>query len=331
MSYAVGQIIRVGEYNGFAGASGTGSYVAEPSSATIAGGASLGLLYGPGYGSYGYNQSDISLSPVSSGDPIRTGEWTNLRNILAKVRTHQNGSVDSLVPPTSVFATNHVVEAHESSAPTSNPYDFDSMINLALANRFALSGGTLISLQTMTRSGSWGAGAGTIQGVLRTVWANADAAGFFFNTGGYVRFNFTQPVSTSQDSDWADAFTTRIASVKFGAKSVTNTGTVSISTVLGYYALTGSYQTVWLGTGANGFVNASYSPNTVRIEALVSGASAHGRPGTTIDFRITLNESHTGPIDQVSSGTAVSMSVVKDTTVLTTVPATPTGSIQTNW
>lgn len=323
MTYAVNQLIRVGDFNSFAGASGTSAYGSEPASASLAGGASLGLLYGPGYGSWGYNQSAISLTTVSTSNQIQTGPWTNLRNILAAVRTHQTGAVDSLVPPTGVLVAGHLVDAHESSPPTSDPYDFNSVIDLALGNRFTLASGTLITLGTVTRATSWGAGVGTIQSVFRTTWADANAAGFFFNTGGYVRLTFSQPVTTIQDSDWSDAFVNRIGQIRVGAKTTINTGSVSIPTAIGFYNLTGSYQTVWSGSGANGFVNAHYNSNSVQVEALVGGAALNGRPGAYIDFRITLSDpSHNAP-DGVSLGTAMAVSVVKDTTNLTTVPATP--------
>ncbi len=331
MTYVVNQIIRVGEYNSFAGASGTSTYGSEPGGASITGGASLGLLYGPGYGSWGYNQSDISLSAVTTADLYRTGQWTNLRNILANIRTHQTGSVDVSVPPTSVFAVDHVVEAHNSAAPTSNPYDLQNAINAAVGNRFLLAAPTLISLTSMTRSTAWGSGVSSLDGVFSCTWADADAAGFFFNTGGYIRFNFVQPVTTTQDADWSDAFTNRIATLRFGAKSTINTGSVPITTALGYYALTGSYQTVWTGS-VNGFVGHQYVANSVTLQAKVTGSALHGRPGSVVSLWITCADNFTSGFgDQVSLGTQAVMAAVKDTTNLSTIPATPVGAIVSNW
>lgn len=328
MTYQLNQLIRASDYNSFAGASGTSSYGSEPSAATLAGGASIGRMYGPGYGSWGWNQSDISLSPVVADALIRTGSWTNLRNILAKIRTHQTGSADALIPSTAVLAANHQIEAH---VIANNSYDLPAVIALALANRFQMSGGTLFALANMTRATSWGSSTGGIQGIFEISFADANAAGFFFNTGGYIQFGLTQPVTTTQDADWADAFSTRIGSIRFNGAGGSNTGSVSVTSSVGYYQLTNVYQTVWLGTGANGFVNAHYAANTVKVEALVSGTAANGRPGETLRFRVTCTDTHTGTSDSVSSGTVVTMSAVKDTTNLTTVPATPTGSVITGW
>ena len=333
MTYALNQLIRIGDYNSFVGANGTSTYVSSPGGVTIASGANLGILYGPGYGSWGYNQSDISLTPVTTSDLIKSSHWTDLRNVLANIRTHQNGSVDVLVPPTSVMAVGHVIEAHVAAAPTNDSYDLPAMINLAMANRFTMKTPTLFALDTMTRVGTWGAAGGSITGTLTTTFVDADQAGWFFNTGGYIQFLFSQPVTTTQDNDWNTAFVTRIGSMRFGAAGMTCSGTSGFSSGLGYYGLTGTYQTVWLTTSqTNGFVNGHYNTNSIRVEARCTGTSAHGRPGEVIDFRITLTDTHVGlGSDAVSGGTVVAMSAVKDTTNLTTPPATPTGAITINW
>lgn len=333
MTYALNQPIRIGEYNSFVGANGTSAYGAEPAGTTVATGANLGIMYGPGYGSWGYNQSAISLATVTTADQIKSSQWTNLRNILANIRTHQTGSVDVLIPSTSLFNVGHVVEAHVVAPPTSDPYDIPAMIDLAAGNRFAMAAPTLFSLQTMTRVGSWGAAGGNITGTLTCSWADADAAGWFFNTGGYIQFVFSQPITTVQDNDWNTAFAARIGSMRFGATGMTCTGTSGFTSAVGYYGLSGTYQTAWLTTSqTNGFINGHYNTNSIRVEARCTGTPAHGRLGEVVDFRFTLTDDHIGlGTDSVSAGTAVSMTAVKDTTNLTTPPATPGSAITINW
>lgn len=327
MAYEVANDILDNEINGFIGSGGTAAYASQV--AVDAAAPCVGAVYGVGFGDRGYGQTAITLTPVVPGQLIAEDEWKDMRNALAVIREHQTGSVPGTIPPTTVLDTGDVIQAHESSGPTLDAFDFNSQISSGDSSRFvadAAKVGTFATTGTSsnTRGSSWGGGSGSINLEFDVSYGSENAARYFFNSGGQVRIDLSHPAGSSQDNDWSASLGTRLGQVRFAYTSTSSTGTSGLSSSIGFYDLTGSYQTIInganIGTGA-------YTTNDVLIEAHRLGfGGVNGGNGTGVRFRITLTDQHVNAFfDTVSSGTAASFAVLKATFLSGIV--TPSGSV----
>ncbi len=328
MAYQAGDDILDNEINGFIGSGGTAAYASQV--AVDAAAPCVGAVYGVGFGNRGYGQSGITLTPVVPGQLVASTEWTNMRNALAVVREHQTGSVPALVPPTSLLETGDVIQAHETSPPSNDTYDFNSQISSADSSRFSSDSAkrgtfTIAGVSTETRTSAWSS---TINHSMRIQFGSEDAARYFFNSGGQIRLDYTHPAGTPQDNDWRSSLITRLGQVRFDYTGTTTTGTSGLSSSIGYYDLIATFQTIInganIGTGA-------YTTNDVLIEAQRdSFGGVNGANGPTVRIRTTLTDQHSNPFfDTVSAGTNVSYSVRKATFLSGIV--TPTGVLFESW
>ncbi len=327
MAYIVANDILDNEINGFIGAGGTAAYASQV--AVDAASPCVGAVYGVGFGNRGYGQSGITLTPVVPGQLIAETEWKAMRNALAVIREHQTGGVPAAVPPTTVLDTGDVIQAHESSPPTNDAYDFNSEISSGDSSRFVADPAKVGTFSTTgtssnTRGSAWGSGTGSIDLIFDISYGSEDAARYFFNSGGQIRIDLSHPAGTPQDNDWSASLGTRLGQVRFDYTGTTSTGTSGLSSGIGFYDLTGAYQTIInganIGTGA-------YTTNDVLIEAhRLSFGGVNGGNGTGVRIRITLTDQHTNAFfDTVSAGTAASFSVLKATFLSGIV--TPSGSV----
>ena len=327
MAYEIGNDILDNEINGFIGSGGTAAYASQV--AVDAAAPCVGAVYGVGFGNRGYGQSAITLTPVTAGQVISSSEWTDMRNALAVALEHQTGSVPGTLPPVGQLAVGQLIEAHESGPPTNDAFDFNSHISSIDSSRFtvdAAKSGTFSTTGTSsnTRGSSWGSGSGSINLIFDVSWGTENAARYFFNSGGQVRIDMTHPAGTPQDNDWRTSLITRLGQVRMTYTATSSTGTSGLSSGIGFYDLTGSYQTIInganIGTGA-------YTTNDVLIEAhRLSFSGVNGGNGTGVRIRITLTDQHSNPFfDSVSSGTRADFSVLKATFLSGIV--TPSGSV----
>lgn len=312
MTYAIGNVVTASDLNSML--------------------TSVRDLYGVGNGDRGYGQTQYSLTALAAGEKISSAQLTNLRNALAVVRFSQIGSVPSLVPPTSVLDAGDLVVAHESSSPSSNAYDFNSVISDADANRSAaasLSTGVVTGTSSATRSGTWGSGSGGIQVIFDVTWPTTDEARYFFNTGGQVRMNLSHPTGTAQDNNWNSSLSTRVGQINVLSHVTAMQGSLGTSTALGYFEATSSVQTIFndVVVGTN-----PYAANRLRLQYQVLGSSSNGGPGSGLRFTIRLTDGHTNAFsDSVASGTAAAFGYAKNSYLANPTLTTPSGSVNTAW
>lgn len=280
-------------------------------------------VYGVGSGDSGYGQTSITQADVAIGGIIRGSEWINMRNMLATCLNHQAGTLPATLPPVSVLTTPQTVFAHETSAPSSNAYDLNGHLATATSQRLIANAASLTvtaSAHTVTRSGTWNANIST---TVDVGFGSENAARYFFNSGGQIRFLLAHPTgSSAQDVSWRTVLTNQVGTFALSAHGSTNSGS-------GNYAVanTGFYE---IGTTATTVLSAlnvgggAYAANDVIVTAQVLNRTAtNGGNGSTIRFVITLRDEHTNPnFDTVSSGTNVVFSHMRATTHLTgiTVP-----------
>ena len=306
MAYQIGNIIRASDYNAFV------NQVSD--------------IYGVGNGDRGYGETAIPLSTVNAGDVIASTEWTNLRNAIEVCAQHQGTPIPDL-PPTGELATDEIVEAHESSSPTNNPFDFNSFVNAIDNNRFNIDGGASASLisgvQSHSRGSSWSA---TIDTVQRAEWPTEDDARFFFNSGGFIRVSFDHPNGSSpQDDNWRQVFND-IGVVTFTSTTTNVSGTSGTSNNIGFYDLTSSFQRIYDGTDVG---SGAYSANDVLVDARsINISGVNGGNGTGVELRITFQDQHTNVFsDSVASGTSVIIDELKADVILNNI-SSPTYSTQ---
>jgi len=291
MAYSSNNIITAADYNTFVG--------------TVNG------VIGTGSGSKGYGQS--TLSTVSATDQITAAHWTALLGAVTTAATHQGTSVD--IPGASDTGypatgdTIHAFDATVSIGGTSYNYDLSTAItnvDTNFQNVDAAQQTTTATLHTTTRSSAW---ADNINSEVDVTFADANAARFFFNTGGEIHLTADQPTtSTTQDTNWDTVFDTAMGTIKMGFTGTTRTGSGGTpATTIGYYDLTGTYQTIFDGTNIG---SGAYSANDVLIQAktITNG----------VRFYINFDDQHspTAPstVDEVVSGTKVDFAVRKSST-----------------
>lgn len=280
---------------------------------------SVSNVYGVGNGDSGYGQSTIPLPAVlgSGVEQIKSLEWTRLRNVIEVCANHQGSSVT--LPTTGALAQDQQIKAHPPA--TGN---FPTSISTITSNRNVASSGAMTiftSLFTQTRTTNWDT---VIDLVFTATWPSANAARYFFNSGGQLRFSMSRTggVGNVQNNRWTN-FLNAIGTVIFSAHSTTATGAPAGGTAKGYYELTTGYQLVY-GTSDPGFGyysygDAYYSPdNDITIEALSNGVQgANGDNGSVLTFRFTFRDDVYSGSDPISGTLAVNVDERRATTYLT--------------
>lgn len=320
MSYIKGSAIQVSDFNTFAGQ--TGVAASGPADAAN----KAGYLYGVGYGDRGYGQIVPSLSPISAGATIN-GEWQNLRTILASMATWQNTST-SLLPPSTSLNSCATIVAHKSSSPSLNAYDIQDMLATLDTNRFnyQLGNMTLSTIQTTTRSSTWGSGNSGITAEFQVVFTSENHARYFFNTGGEFRITLAHPdTSSPRNQSWntvLNGFTLAFranSSVRIG-------GSYGAAQAIGYYQLTTTYQVICDGTNTG---VSPYTSNDFYVDARATSITgANGAKGSTLQFRVRLIDEQTNSYsDIVNSGTVSNLQQLRATSMY--VISAPTSSVIT--
>lgn len=315
MTYEVGNTILTTEQNTFVGVpTGTPTNVnkalhpfvnAAEATDTVAG------IAGIGFGDRGYGETAETLSNKSPGDLVASAEWTGLRESVFVAASHQ-GTATTLLPPAAEHNAGQLIEAHESSSPTLDTFDYDTMISNIDTNRLNTDSGSSLSLDasehSVTRGTAWGASPALINATFTATFSDEDAARFFFNSGGEIQMVFTHPGGASaQDIEWRAIFV-GVGTIAFRANVITRSGALgTIQGPAGYYGLSTSsakfYNGNDIGTGA-------YTTNDVNVYArYAAGNTTNGAKGSAIQFLVEFNDQHTGTQDVCASGTKIQVAV----------------------
>ena len=319
MSYAKGSVAQASDYNALAGI--TASAAANSAAAQKV----AGYLWGVGYGDRGYGQTSPALANVSVGAVDQN--WANLQTILNNMATWQNTATTGM--PT---AANLAAGAVTAAYPTGNSPSLVDFLSTLDTNRLNYITGNMTltsSVATNTRATTWGLSGGSITGTFTVTFASADAARYFFNTGGEIRIALAHPnTSTTRDADWNTVLSGLVVAVRANA-SARLTGSYGTAQAVGYYQLTGSNQAILSDT----VFPSPYTTNSFYVYASVSGAASNGGPGNVITFTITLNDTYYTAQDTtgVHAGTNAVLSHLRAGSVLSVLPAAPTCAVGTNF
>ena len=268
----------------------------------------LNTVWSTGGTTAGYGQTAIAT--VAAGDTVAAANWANLVNKTSNSASHQGTSITSVTAPVAGGTVTYL-----SAIPTNLTTIYTSRLNAATQ------GSTVAN--TVTRASSWST---QILFTHTVTFANGDAARYFFNSGGQLKITCSQPTGTAIDNLWnalatavgtitisaPSSGTATIASTSYtGVKKVGGSGTSTVSTNNGYYALTTANANVFSQTAATG--PSGYLGSYISVNVKSNGTQgSNGDKGSIITIYTLW--------DEVPDGYAVALGAA--TTVTAQAPET---------
>ena len=290
MTYTAGSTIVATDYNGFVSTNG----------------ANVNGIWSTGTATYGYGET--ALSTVSAAATITAAQWSTLNSRISSMASHQGTTITSRTNPT-----------------TGSTIAILAALNTDITNITAARGNAAASgAQTTTFSGTTsktsntgsGSSAWTITFTHTVTWASADAARYFFNAGGRIKWE-TNKSSTGQlaDAEWNDLATTLCGDI-----FITGGGVLSPQTINGV-SYTGTTKSGGTGTPntlatATGWYNlttgdtqlyrqyADTAPYTGQYISLNAKTAGSGTQLVLTTTWVDPGGSGTGSSDVITGGTA---------------------------
>ena len=254
MAYTAGDTILDDEYNTFVNSSSS-PY-------------GYNHFAGTGSGAYGLGQSTIST--VAPGNTITAAQWNSLWTGMDNIANHTNDTLSSTAAVSSgntiaikaALATDLATLAASVAAgcPNATAFTNTATVNDDTANNWTTS-------QTVT---------------VTITAASQDALRYFFNSGGKVTIDFSNPTlptggTNAKNTEWID-ICNRAGPITIKAHDLDGSGGANqtINNDFGYHDLTGSYQTLVTTVGNDAtygavqtlVVSALTSTNTMTIRTV---------------------------------------------------------------
>jgi hypothetical protein len=321
MTYTVGSLIQAADYNGFV---------------SLNVGANVNNVWATGSTTSGYGQA--ALSNVAAAGTVTATQWASLVNNIQSMASHTGATTTARTAPVA-GNTITILSAVNTDLTTITA-------NRANAAASGTQYGTFtgnISKTTATGSGST---AWTITFTHTITWASADAARYFFNAGGIVRWQTQKTAdTTAADTEWNDLANTLVGNINItgggtasiagtnytGTTKVGGTGTpTTLLTATGWYQLLTSDTTIY-----KQFADTSpYTGQYIQINAKTAST------GTQLVLTTTWVDpggSGVGSSDNISGGTAVTSpattfgAATAPTTLVTYLPPSSTYLTTASW
>jgi hypothetical protein len=257
MTYSQGSLILAADYNGFANDTA---------------GANVNGIWGTGTTDAGYGQT--ALGTVSAAGTVTATQWASLVNTISSIASHQGTSITARSAPT-----------------TGNTINILAALNTDLTNCTTNRGNAVANgTQVTTFSGTTSktsdtSGAFTITFTHTITFASADAARYFFNAGGRIKWE-TSKTSTGNlgDAEWNDLANTLVGDIYITGGTATQTiagvaytGTTksggtgtpnTLATTTGWYDLTTGDTLIYKQFADS----APYTANFIQINAKTAGS-----------------------------------------------------------
>lgn len=240
--------------------------------------------------SFGYGQS--SLLPVTVNNTITATEWAGLFTAMKNAGIHQGTTTTPPLPTVLPISGNPI-------AAYSSPSTIASVLSSLRTNRLALALGqtTLTTGTNFVQPSAAKPWLSTLTFSVRVDFGSWDNARYFFNSGGQVLLNGSNPtVTTPEDIIWSGLLS-GMSPMKFGATASSSPDGVS-ATAVGFYDLTTTYQTIYnkVPAGASVYYTGSY----IRASAKLANA-----PGTNgqVDFSVVMFNGDSTPNSKTSTTT----------------------------
>jgi hypothetical protein len=266
MTYSSGSLIQANDYNSFAGGS----------AANVSG--QLNTILSTGKGSAGYGQTAVT-NVAAVTDVVTATQWTTLVNGVNTVRKHQSGGSFTNI---GTYTAGTVVNANNNIAGN---------LTTAYTNRIGAAATATVTGATFNSgfTAPNDTNAATFNLSRTATFANADAARYFFNAGGYLNFVFT--TITNNDATARSADVGNLCVTNFGSKtfSAANAGArtgaggtvTDVTTNYGYYGTTTSNVALTSITSTS----TSYTTDTFAFYTKTNGVQgSNSDNGTVITF-----------------------------------------------
>jgi hypothetical protein len=285
MTYTSGSLIEAADYNGFVSTNAN---------------ANINDIWSVGSSDKGYGES--AVANVSAQTDIAAPNWATLVNRITSIANHTGTTITSRSAPV-----------------TGDLIQILANVNTDLTNCTTNRGNAVASGTQYTAWTGTSGKTGTTSGVNSTIvfnhtitFASANAARYFFNAGGRIKWQVGKSSTGNQgDPEWNDLagtlsgsifFTGRVNGQTANIASTSYTGTTKsggtgtpniLTTTTGYYQLTTS-NTILYKQFAD---SAPYTTNYIQLEAKT------GNTGVTLDLTTTWFNAEG---DTFSGGTAPS-------------------------
>jgi hypothetical protein len=253
------------------------------------------ISFGNSNQTYGWGGS--AVSSVSAGNLMTASQMNaliNRCNIGEDICNSVSGQLSQIV-------TGNQMTATEFNAIESKSNSITSQRNNIEAAEMSIGGGGNSSRSTSYSS--------AINATFRYTFTDFDDARYFFNSGGALTFYGTitgYSTGTGYDGAGIDEIFTNMGTVTMDLDDCTYSGSGGVSSSIGYYDLTTSYQTIHTQAGVGVYSDAtlqlsarrSSSGNYVELRVTITPESGRTVNGTTTCYtqRRILNSQSSGGV-----------------------------------
>jgi hypothetical protein len=273
MTYQQYGRIDASDYNGFVGANPT-------STANT-----LNAVLAIGNGRSGLGQSPISqVNANDSSTKVTNEQWNALISNIQNLASHQG----STITPISVTADGQLISAYMTTTTPATSI-FANNLNTIFTNRNNAGAQGSSSSDTRTYTTSWN---NALTFTHTITFESGDKARYFFNAGGQIALSFAHPTGTNMNNLWNTLATAcgtiTLSAVNSGTQTIADTvfngvtrtggsGTATIGTNNGYYALTSTNVVLFKKTATSG--PSGYLSSFIQVSAKTN--STQGTNGDT--------------------------------------------------
>jgi hypothetical protein len=271
----------------------------------------INVIMGTGSGNSGYGQA-LNSTQVAVGSNVDLVRVLNLRTDMLKARQHQTGADEFSSGAFPLVTTaNQITDAYAAN--------LESQMTTIETNKLVLGSGQFTDTtdaNTSQRTAAWN---GLLTHNVTVAFGSQNAARYYFNSGGDIRFRVTLTGGTSDTgvnqiySDWSSMFTT-MGTIIMNHNNTTRTGTAGTVQARGFYQLTTTNQEIFRRVGSG-----NYATNTYIINARADGAG-------NVFFNIQFNDNKGGNpnFDEAVTGTLTSRIDLRRATGSNVAVAAPT-------
>jgi hypothetical protein len=281
----------------------------------------INVIMGVGSGNSGYGQSLVS-SQVAVGSNVDLVRVLNLRTDMLKARQHQTGGNQGPSPGDGAFplvtTADQITDAFAAN--------LESQMTTIETNKLVLgivSGNytDTTDANTSQRTASWN---GLLTHNVTISFGSQNAARYYFNSGGEIRFRVTLTGGTSETganqiyTDWSNMFTT-MGTITLNHNTTTRSGTAGTAQNIGFYQLTSTNKEIFRRVGSG-----NYSSNVYLINARSDGSG-----NILVNIQFNDNKGGNPNFDESVTGTLTSRIDLRRATGSNVAVAAPTISTTT--
>jgi len=270
------------------------------------------FLSDPERGTYGYGQPVISEGQIVASETTLVDDLNiaTLRSDVLKIALHCGIASHPLIQAVPNIGPGDLIDNNHLDA-------FIAALPLLNNNRFELgigqfSDGTFVTDISNSRTTAWGAswyyGENTVRHSFTVDFGSSQAARYFFNSGGQIRFSASRTGGTisAQNTSWTQLLT-EMGTIVFNYTGTT--GTTGTGSNIGFYDLTNSAQTVFTKTASSiFFYGSAYSANDYTVTVSCDVPNNSLGQARYLYFNIYFNDDHTASrqVNDTVNGTLTS-------------------------